>query len=90
MRKIFAEDEDANQAKIQESHDVCTKKLLKSMQARSAGGKQEKMEAMAEIYTENFDEVVGSLPPAWRAYRRCILFDSFLSLIHISEPTRPY
>lgn len=60
---------------------MCTKKLLKSMQARSTGGKQDKMEAMAEIYTENFDVVRGPPQPQWRAHRPCILFDSFSTCI---------
>ena len=81
LTKVFGEGGDANSTKIQESHDVCTKKLLKSMQARSTGGKQDKMEAMAEIYTENFDVVRGPPQPQWRAHRRCILFDSFSTCI---------
>lgn len=90
LRQIFAEDNDDNKTKIQEGHDVSTKKLLKSMQARSAGGKQEKMEALAEIYTENFDEVLGSLPPAWRQHRRCILFDSFSTCTRRFEALHKY
>ena len=39
------------------------------------------MEAMAEIYTENFDVVRGPPQPQWRAHRRCILFDSFSTCI---------
>jgi hypothetical protein len=81
LRKIFAEDQSDLQAKIQESHDVSTKKLLKSMQARPVGGRQDRMEAMAQIYTENFEEVQGPLPSPWRTDRRCIVFDSFSTCI---------
>jgi hypothetical protein len=65
------------QEKIQDSNDISAKKLLKCMQERPASGKQAKVEAIGRLYTENFDIIERAPPPAWRAYRRCILFSSF-------------
>lgn len=89
MRKMFSDDPENNE-KFQDSHDISTKKLLKSIQTRSAGGKQARIDALAELYTEGFDKILGSMPQAWRAYRRCVLFDSFSTCTRRFEALQKY